>query len=158
MRLLCTVATAIIILILTACSSACDAPAPITDGITCLASLQSEGENPITLQVSRKGVEYVAQFVQGGTQGLTVEISPKGCLLSFDGIQNQIDPKLISNSLPMLVYTALTHRYSAEEYNGECYSCSDECGSFSVWVDDGGVISAMKFNDFNYTLTFDYKI
>ncbi len=157
MRVVCAATLAFIIFAFSSCSSAASAPTPITDGVECTVVVQKE-EKEQTLYVSRKGAEYVARFVEGGSySGLTVDVSPGGCFISFEGMSSQIAPQLIYDSLPMLIYTAFTHDYSADSYKNGCYFSNDKCGSFCVWVDDDGVISCIEFSKFNYRLTFDYK-
>lgn len=147
----------ITIFLLAACKNVASPPALVTDGINCIVTAQGD-EGTKRLRISRSGVSYEALFIHSdGTKGLGLTISPGGCQLDVYGVKKQIDITLVSHSLPVLIYAALNHDYSTDEYANGCYKCSDSCGEFAVWADEKGIISSINFTDYNYNLAFDYK-
>ena len=150
------VSIVVVSLFLCSCSNIKRKPPVITDGFSCTVYAEYE-DYSTEFKLKKEGVNVELSYLSPDEiDGLTVNISPAGNLLSFSGLSYNIDDEQISSSLAGCIIGALNYDYTTAEYNGSEYACSLDGNEFEVTLFSDGRISTINFFKLNCLCYFNY--
>lgn len=138
------------------CGGASPKNPPVTDGFSCSVTAEFEQYETVFNLKKSGGSISIEYVLPDAVEGMEINISPAGNILSFNGLSCEMDLNVLNSSINGAIIDALDYDYSAAEYKNGEYICCSGADEFRVSVFDDGRISTINFFKYNCKCYFNY--